>query len=170
MPHIASQMSDRTPPGPNRRATAPLLQRSPEFHDFQRPVRGRQHHISSADDAPSLSFLVTNHENKHWDIGSIRHIRNPSSASQNITPDSAVDSIFHHSPGLVESPNTPSSPVRSPFVAELEDTSSMPVLKTRIPKDPVVTQLESYIEKLQRPEFTVRLTYLYLPVSPRFAF
>lgn len=157
MPHISSQIHYDEP---NRRATAPTLQRSPEFHDFQRPAQGRRpRKMSNAEDFPSLSLLNTSNGNKQWDIGSIRHIRQ-TSCNSDLTPDSAVESIFDaYSAGPYESPSTPNSSSHSSFVAELEDTSPAPIkvskTKASVLKDPVVTQLESYIEKLQRPEFSV---------------
>lgn len=159
MHHVASQMrSDAIlPEQPGRRATsAPVLQRSPEFHEFQRPQRGRlPRNKSSSDEVPGLSLLVTNNDNRLWDCGSIRHIRNPSSASDIISPSSAIGSVWESPLSATESPYTPASSCPSHFVAELEDTSSAIVSRLRILEDPLVTELESYINKLKRPEFSV---------------
>jgi len=170
MPHVASQFCEtrssaiprqqkvrrQTTPMPQK---SPMLQRSPEFHEFQRPTRPLpRRKINTTDDLPSLSLLITGPDNKHWDCGSIRHIRYPS-ASDTGTPESANDSIFELPSGvpIIDSPNTPNSSVNSPFIAELEDTSSSVISKCTVSKDVVAADLESYMSKLQRPEFSVSL-------------
>lgn len=125
MPHVASQMLDeRSSDGirTSKQAVA-TMKRSTEY---QRPATATQSQKRPLDARlPSLSLLVTNPGNSHWDFGSIRHIRK---ASDNITPISGVESVFELPSAI--SYDTPNSSTHSLFVAELEDTSPHP-LSTR---------------------------------------
>lgn len=128
--------------------------------EFQRPAMAQnrpRRKVSDSEELPIL--LLSTPEDKQWDFGSIRHIRQASSPSSAFSPDSAVDSVFELPSTTVASPN---SSVGSSFVAELEDTSQAAAFKTR----GVVKQVnfsrkasidESYIKQLQKPEFSVSL-------------
>lgn len=149
-----------------------LITKSKRSVDLQRPKSAglyrQRRKTNNADDVPSLSLLVNMPENQHWDIGSIRHIREPSSASEGATPDSAVDSIFEH-PSAVPA-DSPNSSVASPypsFAVELEDTSPyvQPRKSKAVVETPYIAPLsvkksprtieKSYIEQLTRPEYSV---------------
>lgn len=172
MHHVASQMRSGelfldTP------ARKQALARSHRSIDVQRPKSAglyrQRRKTSNADDVPSLSLLVNMPQNRHWDIGSIRHIREPTSASDDCTPNSAAPSVFELS--SADAGDSPNSSVGSPypqFVAELEDTSPSTPPKSSIilPVTPYVAPLsvtktkpaevkESYVEQLNRSEFSV---------------
>jgi hypothetical protein len=148
-------------------------------------IARQRRRTTNVDELPSLSLHVSMPDNQNWDIGSIRHIREPSSASESNTPDSSNDSVFEmYSPEEpIESPN--SSIYQPSFAAELEDTSTIVVTKRatgiedpyvsplsaskkspRVVDDPYVAPLsvtkksprvakKSYFEQLSRPEFAV---------------
>lgn len=183
MPHVASQMRSGElfleTPAPKQ---AGALLRSKRSVDLQRPKSAglyrQRRKTSNADDVPSLSLLVNMPSNHHWDIGSIRHIRESSSASEGVTPDSAVPSVFElPSAEPDDSPNSSISSAYPSFVAELEDTSPfVPQKKSLAPiEDPYVAPLSVkkrpsaeakrfYFEQLNRPEISVSLVQP--PISP----
>jgi hypothetical protein len=129
MPHVASQIMYQRPSGEIRsREVVTTMKRSAEFLRPATAVPRRRQPLDT--EMPSLSLVVTNPDNPHWDFGSIQHLRTAS----HDTPVSAVDSVFElPSAGSYE--ETPNSSTDSLFVAELEDTSPHPFSKPHTSSD-----------------------------------
>lgn len=187
MPHVASQIlaGELFLETPGRRPAVGLSRKSVQSQRPASALPPQRRKTGNTDETPRLTIHVSKPVNQHWDIGSLRHLQEPKSATESITPRSpSVDSIFElYTPDEVESPN---SSVSSSFAAELEDTSTLVVTKrqtfvvddscvippvlskksSRVVYDPYVAPLsvskkpcyvteESYVEQLTRPEFSV---------------